>query len=110
VDSLSRNGLCDDAPQENHPRLRPGLYLAAVAVFGVILGSDPGPMGTVKDAIVLFGAKRVVFPPRMVALTLFLLMVLLANKFICAWGCQAGTLQDLIFPPEPESPGHKRKS
>jgi len=79
------------------PGLRPGLYLAAVAVFGVILGSDPGPMGTVKDAIVLFGAKRVVFPPRMVALTLFLLMVLLANKFICAWGCQAGTLQDLIF-------------
>ena len=28
---------------------------------------------------------------------LFLLMVILANKFICSWGCQIGTLQDLIF-------------
>ena len=26
------------------------LLLAAVVVFGVILGSDPSPMGTVKDA------------------------------------------------------------
>jgi polyferredoxin len=24
-------------------------------------------------------------------------MVILANKFICSWGCQLGTLQDLIF-------------
>lgn len=79
------------------PGLRRSLYLAAAVIFGVILGSDPGPMGTIKDAIVLFGAKGVIFPPRMVALTVFLLMVFLANKFICSWGCQAGTLQDLIF-------------
>jgi NAD-dependent dihydropyrimidine dehydrogenase PreA subunit len=79
------------------PRLRRRLYLSAALLFGVILGSDPGPMGTIKDAIVLFGAKGVIFPPRMIALTVFLLLVFLANKFICAWGCQAGTLQDLIF-------------
>jgi NAD-dependent dihydropyrimidine dehydrogenase PreA subunit len=79
------------------PGLRRGLYLAALAIFGVILGSDPGPMGTIKDAIVLFGEKRVIFPPRMVALSVFLLLVILANKFICSWGCQSGTLQDLIF-------------
>ncbi len=54
-------------------------------------------MGTIKDAIALFGAKGVIFPPRMIALTVFLLLVVLANKFICAWGCQVGTLQDLIF-------------
>jgi len=24
-------------------------------------------------------------------------MVLVANKFICSWGCQAGVLQDLVF-------------
>ncbi len=70
---------------------------SSVFVFGVLLGSDPNPMGTVKDAIVLFGTKHVIFPPRMVALTLFLLMVLLANKFICSWACQFGTLQDLLF-------------
>ncbi len=79
------------------PGLRRSLYLAAAALFGVILGSDPGPMGTVKDAIVLFGTKRVIFPPRMIALTVFLLLIFLANKFICSWGCQMGTLQDLIF-------------
>lgn len=79
------------------PGLRRGSYLAAIVLFGVILGSDPGPMGTIKDAIVLFAGKGVIFPPRMVALTVFLLLVFFANKFICSWGCQAGTLQDLIF-------------
>lgn len=78
-------------------RLRNFLYLSAVAVFGVALGSDPSPMGTVKDAVVLFGAEHVVFPPRLAALCVFLLLVVLANKFICSWGCQLGTLQDLLF-------------
>lgn len=79
------------------PLLRRRLYLAAAVLFGVILGSDPGPMGTIKDAIVLYGSRGVIFPPRMIALTVFLLLVFLANKFICSWGCQVGTLQDLIF-------------
>ena len=61
------------------------------------MGSDPSPMGTVKDAIHLFGAAGAIFPPRMIALLVFLAMVFLANKYICAWGCQVGTLQDLIF-------------
>jgi NAD-dependent dihydropyrimidine dehydrogenase PreA subunit len=78
-------------------RRRKGLLLVAVVVFGVILGSDPSPMGTVKDAIVLLGAKGVIFPPRLIAFGVFLLLVIVANKFICAWGCQLGTLQDLIF-------------
>jgi polyferredoxin len=78
-------------------RLRKVLLLASLTVFGVILGSDPGPMGTVKDAIVLLAKNHVIFPPRMIALALFLLIVLIANKYICAWGCQAGTLQDLVF-------------
>jgi hypothetical protein len=78
-------------------RRRKGLLLTAVVLFGVILGSDPSPMGTVKDAIVLFGAKGVIFPPRLIAFGVFLLMVIVANKFICSWGCQLGMLQDLIF-------------
>ena len=79
------------------PALRKRLYLVAVLVFGVLLGSDPSPMGTVKDAIVLFGRTGAIFPPRMIALCVFLVMVVVANKFICSWGCQVGTLQDLIF-------------
>lgn len=78
-------------------RNRRWIYMAAAGLFGVILGSDPSPMGTVKDAIVLFGSKGVIFPPRLIAFGIFLLMVIVANKFICSWGCQLGTLQDLIF-------------
>jgi polyferredoxin len=70
---------------------------SGVIVFGIVLGSDPSPMGTIKDAIVLFAKNGVVFPPRMIALTLFLILVFVANKFICTWGCQVGTLQDFIF-------------
>lgn len=80
-----------------HSNNRKWIYATAVVVFGLALGSDPSPMGTVKDAIVLFGSKRIIFPPRLVAFCIFLLMVVLANKFICSWGCQVGTLQDLIF-------------
>jgi len=78
-------------------RNRKWIYITAVGVFGIILGSDPSPMGTVKDAIVLLGSKGVIFPPRLIAFGIFLLMVILANKFLCSWGCQIGTLQDLIF-------------
>jgi polyferredoxin len=76
---------------------RKWIYLTAIGLFGIVLGSDPSPMGTVKDAIVLLGSKGVIFPPRLIALAIFLLMVILANKFICSWGCQLGTLQDLVF-------------
>ena len=78
-------------------KIRLVVLFAAVVIFGLILGSDPGPMGTVKDAIALYGESREIFPPRLIAMTVFLLMVFVANKYICAWGCQVGTLQDLIF-------------
>lgn len=73
------------------------LLFASVLLFGVIMGADPSPMGTVKDAIHLYGSSHVIYPPRMIALAIFLSIVFLANKYICAWGCQIGTLQDLIF-------------
>jgi ferredoxin len=73
------------------------LYALGFTLFGVILGADPSPMGTVKDAIVLYAAKGVIFKPRLVAFSVFTLLVVLANKFICSWGCQLGTLQDFIF-------------
>ena len=87
---LTRRGLIT-------PRRRKRLYLAALIVFGIALGSDPSAMGTVKDAIHLYANEGVIFPPRMVAFTIFLITVLIANKYICSWGCQVGALQDLIF-------------
>ncbi len=78
------------------PARRKWLLLLAVLVFGVLLGSDPSPMGTVKDTIALYGIERVVFPPRLIAFIVFTAMVIVGNKMICGWGCQFGTLQDLI--------------
>ena len=77
--------------------IRKWMLFGAILIFGIIMGSDPSPMGTVKDAIHLFAIDHVIFPPRMIALTVFLMIVFFANKYICAWGCQLGTLQDLIF-------------
>jgi NAD-dependent dihydropyrimidine dehydrogenase PreA subunit len=77
--------------------IRTWLLLGAVAVFGVVLGSDPSPMGTVKDTIVLFAREGVFFPPRLIAFGVFMLGVIVANKLICSWGCQLGTLQDALF-------------
>ena len=79
------------------PMARKIIYACSIMIFGVMLGSDPSAMGTVKDAINLYASKGVIFPPRMIALTVFLFMVLVANKFICSWGCQAGVLQDMVF-------------
>ena len=77
--------------------IRNTALLISVLIFGVIMGSDPSPMGTVKDAIYLYGSAGAIFPPRMIALVIFLVIVFVANKYICAWGCQFGVLQDLIF-------------
>jgi len=76
---------------------RSWFYFIAVMIFGIMLSADPSPMGTIKDNFALFGAYHVLFPPRIVAFVVMLIMVILANKFICSWGCQLGTLQDLIF-------------
>lgn len=79
------------------PRIRKWLLFTALLIFGIIMGSDPAPMGTVKDAIHLYAKTGAIFPPRMVALIIFLTIIFLANKYICAWGCHAGALQDLVF-------------
>lgn len=79
------------------PKSRKILYGISILLFGVALGSDPSPMGTIKDAIVLMGVNKAIFPPRLIAFIVFLLLVVVANKFICSWGCQIGTLQDIIF-------------
>ena len=79
------------------PTLRKTALFISVLIFGVIMGADPSPMGTVKDAIHLYGSTGAIFPPRMIALMVFLLIVFVANKYICAWGCQVGVLQDFIF-------------
>jgi len=77
-------------------RIRLIWMIGTAILFGFILGSDPNPMGTIKDAIVLYGREGVLFPPRMAALAVFLLLVFVSNKSICGWGCHFGALQDAI--------------
>ena len=62
------------------PKRRLTVYLTSAAIFGVILGSDPGPMGTVKDAIIMYASDGAVFLPRLAAMFVFLTMVLVFNK------------------------------
>lgn len=77
--------------------VRKWAVFGAFIIFGVILGSDPSPMGTVKDTIALAGAEGTFFPPRIIAFIVFSLMVIVGNKMICGWGCQFGTLQDWLY-------------
>ncbi len=79
------------------PGRRQFVYLTSIVTFGIILGSDPSPMGTVKDAVFLMTAHQTIFWPRIIALGFFLLTVVMSTKLICSWGCQFGTLQDLLF-------------
>lgn len=77
-------------------RIRLIWMIGTAVLFGFIFGSDPNPMGTVKDAIVLYGREGVLFPPRMIALGAFLVFVFISNKSICGWGCHFGALQDAV--------------
>lgn len=83
------------------PGRRKGFLFGAVILFGVLLGSDPSPMGTVKDTIALLGIEHVLFPPRLIAFSVFTLMVVAGNKMICGWGCQWGALQDCLYQVSP---------
>lgn len=76
---------------------KPLLLLLSAMVFGVLLGSDPNPLGTVKDGIILYADSGVLFKPRFVALTFLLLLVLIFGRLFCGWGCQIGVIQDLLY-------------
>lgn len=69
----------------------------AAMVFGVILGSDPNPLGVVKDGIVLYANEGVLFKPRFVALGFLLLLVVIFSRIFCGWACQIGTVQELLY-------------
>ncbi|MCW2278495.1 4Fe-4S binding protein [Heliophilum fasciatum] len=77
--------------------IRMSANILAALIFGFILGSDPNPMGTVNDAFVLYGQTGAIFPPRLIALVVFLLLSVIAIRFICGWGCQLGGLQETLF-------------
>ena len=72
-------------------------YGTSTLLFGVLLGAEPNPMGTVKDTVFLLIQEGVIFPPRLLALLAFLAVTVIATRFICSWGCQLGTLQALIY-------------
>ncbi|MZP30001.1 4Fe-4S binding protein [Heliobacterium undosum] len=77
--------------------IRISANILAALIFGVVLGSDPNPMGTVNDAFVLYGQTGAIFPPRLIAFVIFLILSLIAVRFICGWGCQLGGLQETLF-------------
>lgn len=79
------------------PSLSKYMFLSSTLIFGAILGPEPNSMSTVKDMVSNLAIKGIIFPPRIIGLLVFLGIVVAANKFICGWACQFGTLQDFIF-------------
>jgi polyferredoxin len=74
------------------------LYLIPIILFGIVLGAEPSPMRAIKTFIVYYGRYHTLTRPAVGGLVLFLLIgVIIANKFICSWACQFGTLQDFLF-------------
>jgi Pyruvate/2-oxoacid:ferredoxin oxidoreductase delta subunit len=80
-----------------NPALRKYLYIISIVIFGIGFNSNPSPMGPLKDTISLLGNLSEIVHPRLFAILTYLIIVVIANKFICSWVCQFGVLQDLIF-------------
>ncbi len=79
------------------PAGRNTLYLFSVLVFGLGFNASPSPMGPVKDTLSLVGNIPEIIHPRLLAILTYLVTGIIAHKFLCAWVCQLGVLQDLIF-------------
>ena len=71
-------------------------YGVSLIAFGIFFGPEPSPMHPVKDFVFRLGAmgKPVILFAGFFAVLLLVSIVL--NRAICAWGCQFGVLQDLI--------------
>lgn len=78
-------------------KYKPLWLVMSAVVFGAILGSDPNPLGVVKDGIVLYANEGVLFKPRFMALGFLLLLVLVFSRIFCGWACQIGVVQELLF-------------
>jgi len=79
------------------PTLQKYFFLISIIVFGLGFNSNPSPMGPLNDTISVLGNFNEIFHPRLLAILTYLIIVIVANKFICSWVCQFGVLQDFIF-------------
>jgi len=71
--------------------------LAAVLVCGFVLGKSPNPMeGTVKVFKSMVGLYPSIIS-KLIALSFFVVLAVIGNKFICGWACPFGALQELIY-------------
>ncbi|HEX3033376.1 MAG TPA: 4Fe-4S binding protein [Bacillota bacterium] len=77
--------------------LRLTILAVVVLVLGFVLGSDPNPLGMIKDALYIYGTTGVVFKPRIIVGAAILLTVAVGGRLYCGWGCHLGALQDLLY-------------
>jgi len=80
-----------------NPKSRKYFYIISIVVFGLGFNSSPSPMGPLNDTISLFGNITEILHPRLFAILTYLIIGIVANKFLCSWVCQLGVLQDFIF-------------
>ncbi len=71
-------------------------YGAAVLLFGVFFGPEPSPMHPVKDFIFRLGAMGTPVVLFLAFFAVLLIVSVVLNRSICAWGCHFGVFQDFI--------------
>lgn len=78
-------------------RLRAGLLLLAVFVFGIILGAAPNPMEIMVKTFKYF--NNMTGSPFLLAgsLVVFTVFSMIGTKFFCTWGCPLGALQESLY-------------
>ena len=67
-------------------------------VFGLLTrqGVNPDPVFSVRNLLTSTLVRHQFVLPVVAMLIILLVMVWLSNRSICGWGCQLGTLQDLL--------------
>ena len=80
-----------------NPTSRKYFYIISIIVFGIGFNSNPSPMGPLKNTMSLLGNITEIIHPRLFAILTYLIIGIVANKFLCSWVCQLGVLQDFIF-------------
>ena len=71
-------------------------YGISLFIFGVFFGAEPSPMHPVKDFIFRLGAMGMPVVLFLIFFLVLLIVSILLNRSICAWGCQFGVLQDFV--------------
>lgn len=71
-------------------------YSLSLVLFGILLGPKPSPFKGLHTIFFFLAKYKMLYMPAIITLVVFLVIGIIFNKYLCAWGCPFGALQDLI--------------